>query len=198
MNPMNREEEDKLRQQVNDTETAFCRFITSGGEADGHNEVYNALLGAFLKAQDDLAKVQFKRDIDTEWKRIEAVVDEELERIGSKDNQNDERCGNCNEIILNNPLAYFRKFGCNETAIWSRNLTLKCCGKTLCNDCSKEFQQRIETARNPPRCPSCKSSSLLNKKQTLKAIEKFAKQGVPGYVNAKPNQKIKSSLFNTF
>jgi hypothetical protein len=44
---------------------------------DAHHQLFHTL----KKAEDDLARVKFEQAVKNDWKRIELVVEEELERI---------------------------------------------------------------------------------------------------------------------
>ena len=124
----------KLKQRVEEAENAY----DDAGLFIGMDEGL-PLLRKLYKAQDDLAKVQFKFDVKNEWKRIQTIVDEELERIAALDHtynnnnnnkSNKERCVKCNEDLCNR-LALVRKYGINM----AERCISKCCGKLLCSPC---------------------------------------------------------------
>ena len=150
-------------------------------------------MGGLKKAEDDLARERFRKDVKDEWRRIESVVDIELERMATLEEGVDldlyDRCAVCDQDISND-LLLMKKNGSNKIG------KLLCCGRTLCPPCLekgdpmrriKEQLDKIELeggvlqiqAPPHPTCPSCGGDpSPVGDKKCFKAIEKLAQQGV--------------------
>lgn len=152
---------------------------------------YVKFLGGLKQAEDDLARERFRKDVHDEQKRIESVVDSELERMSILEKEELDlfnRCAVCDEDISND-LLLMKKHGSTKTG------RLLCCGRTLCAPCMektdpmrrvKEQLEKIKLeggicSMTPPNpiCPSCgKDPSPSGDKKRFKAVEKLAQQGV--------------------
>ena len=151
---------------------------------------YVKFLGGLKQAEDDLARERFRKDVHDEQKRIESVVDSELERMSILEKEiNLDLFDRCDQDISND-LVLMKKHGSTKTG------RLLCCGRKMCPPCMektdpmrrvKEQLEKIAleggicSIQAPPNpiCPSCgKDPSPSGDKKCFKAVERLAQQGV--------------------
>ena len=75
----------KLENVVETTNNAYVDWqaCTKSGRISWNEKDFFKLLGGLKKAEDDLARERFRKDVKDEWRRIESVVDIELERMAT-------------------------------------------------------------------------------------------------------------------
>jgi hypothetical protein len=157
---------------------------------DAQHQLFHAL----KKAEDDLARAKFEQAVKNDWKRIELVVEEELERIDGLSLLKDpnEQCGLCDED-LSNTLSLVKKHGVGNT----QHIISWCCGKKMCKQCYQRTAVKpfkvMEEAINELKqsdggelmledpgnnCRMCNCPRTSSDKKNAAAVEKFAKDGV--------------------
>ena len=96
------------------------KALTGSGRIPSNVKDQLKFLGALAKAEDDLARANFRKDVKDEWGRIERIVDQELERMAGLEKGEEVdlylRCAMCNDDI-SNALLLMKKRG--RRYVWS-------------------------------------------------------------------------------
>jgi len=172
MNEASNRKEEELKQRVREANAACSpeykeELKKSGGWFDDDKNLET--IRSLVKAEDNLAKFQFKRDVDNEMKRIDLAIEEELKRVeelNKKREKSQDLCAACGMNIYNT-LAAANKVGLEFIG---RPYAKYCCGLFLCSACSKDQS-------NHCTCPP-----FANDKEIIKALKKLASQNIGWYV----------------